>query len=115
MQNAVSAAAGTDPPTAAHPQLAIVGIYSGGAWIAERLVRDLQLNTAAGSIDVSFYRDDYAEKVCVPASNRAIPFEVDGAQILLVDDVLYGPHHPCSDQRVIRLRASFPYLAGCTG
>jgi pyrimidine operon attenuation protein/uracil phosphoribosyltransferase len=50
------------PLAAAHPQLAIVGIYSGGAWIAERLVRDLQLNTAAGSIDVSFYRDDYAEK-----------------------------------------------------
>jgi pyrimidine operon attenuation protein/uracil phosphoribosyltransferase len=78
------------PLAAAHPQLAIVGIYSGGAWIAERLVRDLQLNTAAGSIDVSFYRDDYAEKVCVPALNRAISvFEVDGAQILLVDDVLY--------------------------
>lgn len=78
------------PLAAAHPQLAVVGIYSGGAWIAERLVRDLQLNTAAGSIDVSFYRDDYAEKgLRSGAKPSHIPFSVDGAKILLVDDVLY--------------------------
>lgn len=69
---------------------AIVGIYSGGAWLAERLADKLNLNERLGFIDVSFYRDDYAEKG-LPASVKPtqIPFEVDGATILLVDDVLY--------------------------
>ena len=71
-------------------QVAIVGIYSGGAWLAERLAADLQLQDRLGFIDVSFYRDDYAEKG-LHASVRPtqIPFEVDGATIVLVDDVLY--------------------------
>ena len=43
------------------PRLAIVGIYSGGAWLAERLARSLGV-TDTGNIDVSFYRDDYAQK-----------------------------------------------------
>ena len=40
------------------PDAAIVGIHSGGAWLAERLARDLDLTGRLGSIDVSFYRDD---------------------------------------------------------
>jgi pyrimidine operon attenuation protein/uracil phosphoribosyltransferase len=71
-------------------QVALVGIYSGGAWLAERLAAELQLTDRLGFIDVSFYRDDYAEKG-LPAVVKPthIPFEVDGATILLVDDVLY--------------------------
>lgn len=71
-------------------QVAIVGIYSGGAWLAERLAAELQLSERLGFIDVSFYRDDYAEKG-LPSSVKPtqIPFEVDGATIVLVDDVLY--------------------------
>ena len=42
--------------------VAIVGIHSGGAWLAERLARDLGLEARLGVIDVSFYRDDFAEK-----------------------------------------------------
>lgn len=69
---------------------AIVGIYSGGAWIAERLAADLQLKDRLGFIDVSFYRDDYAEKgLHAEVKPTQIPFEVDGATIVLVDDVLY--------------------------
>jgi pyrimidine operon attenuation protein/uracil phosphoribosyltransferase len=69
---------------------AIVGIHSGGAWLAERLADELGLNDRLGFIDVSFYRDDYAEKG-LPAEVKPthIPFEVDGATIVLVDDVLY--------------------------
>lgn len=69
---------------------AIVGIYSGGAWIAERLAKELQLQERLGFIDVSFYRDDYAEKG-LPAEVKPsqISFDVDNATILLVDDVLY--------------------------
>jgi pyrimidine operon attenuation protein/uracil phosphoribosyltransferase len=67
---------------------AIVGIYSGGAWLAERLALDLQ--GRLGYIDVSFYRDDYAKKGLHPeVKPTQIGFNVDGATILLVDDVLY--------------------------
>jgi pyrimidine operon attenuation protein/uracil phosphoribosyltransferase len=69
---------------------AIVGIHSGGAWLAERLARDLGLQQRLGSIDVSFYRDDYAKKGLHPdVKPTQIGFSVDGATIVLVDDVLY--------------------------
>lgn len=70
--------------------VAIVGIYSGGAWLAERLAKDLQLTERLGFIDVSFYRDDYAERgLHAEVRPTQIPFEVENATILLVDDVLY--------------------------
>lgn len=70
--------------------VAIVGIYSGGAWLAERLATELQLNDRLGFIDVSFYRDDYAAKgLHAEVKPTQIPFEVEGATIVLVDDVLY--------------------------
>ena len=68
---------------------AIVGIHSGGAWLAERLAADLDLKSRLGFIDVSFYRDDYAKKGLHPdVKPTHIGFNVDGATILLVDDVL---------------------------
>ena len=71
-------------------QLALVGIYSGGAWLAERLAKQLKLEDRLGFIDVSFYRDDYAERgLHADVKPTRIPFEVDGATILLVDDVLF--------------------------
>lgn len=70
--------------------VAIVGIYSGGAWLAERIAAELQLNDRLGFIDVSFYRDDYAEKgLHAEVKPTQIPFEVEGATVVLVDDVLY--------------------------
>lgn len=70
--------------------VAIVGIHSGGAWIAERLASELSLTDRLGLIDVSFHRDDYAEKgLHADVKPTQIPFDVDGATILLVDDVLY--------------------------
>ena len=72
------------------PDAAIVGIHSGGAWLAERLALDLDLKGRLGFIDVSFYRDDYARKGLHPdVKPTRIDFNVDGATILLVDDVLY--------------------------
>ena len=72
------------------PDAAIVGIHSGGAWLAERLAADLGLQARLGFIDVSFYRDDYARKGLHPdVKPTQIGFNVDGATILLVDDVLY--------------------------
>ena len=70
--------------------VAIVGIYSGGAWLAERLAKELHLEDRLGFIDVSFYRDDYAAKgLHAEVKPTQIPFEVEGATIVLVDDVLY--------------------------
>jgi pyrimidine operon attenuation protein/uracil phosphoribosyltransferase len=71
------------------PDAAIVGIHSGGAWLAERLAADLGLQGRLGFIDVSFYRDDYAKKGLHPdVKPTRIDFAVDSATILLVDDVL---------------------------
>jgi len=71
------------------PDAAIVGIHSGGAWLAERLAKDLDLTGRLGSIDVSFYRDDYAKKGLHPdVKPTHIRFAVDGATVVLVDDVL---------------------------
>jgi pyrimidine operon attenuation protein/uracil phosphoribosyltransferase len=74
----------------ASPSIALVGIYTGGVWIAERLHRILGLSTPVGTIDVAFYRDDYKKTGLRPGVRPSdIPFKVEGADIVLVDDVLY--------------------------
>lgn len=72
------------------PATALVGIHTGGVWLAERLHRALGLAQPLGSIDVSFYRDDFASKGLHPQPKRTdIPFTVEGADVVIVDDVLY--------------------------
>jgi pyrimidine operon attenuation protein/uracil phosphoribosyltransferase len=67
-----------------------VGIYSGGAWLAERLAAAIPGDHPVGYIDASFYRDDYARKGLKPEIKATqLPFEIEGASIVLVDDVLY--------------------------
>lgn len=76
-------------PAVAHGA-AFVGIYSGGAWVAERLAAMLPGNHPVGYIDVSYYRDDYAKSGLKGGAKRTeLGFDVDGATIVLVDDVLY--------------------------
>jgi pyrimidine operon attenuation protein/uracil phosphoribosyltransferase len=85
----LSALAERMAPSIAH-DAAFVGIYSGGAWIAERLARMLPGEHALGFIDVSFYRDDYNRTGLKPNTRRTkIAFPVEGATIVLVDDVLF--------------------------
>ncbi len=68
----------------------LIGIYSGGAWLAERLAGMLDGEHPVGYIDVSFYRDDYAQKgLRAKLETTTLPFEVAGSHIVLVDDVLY--------------------------
>lgn len=70
--------------------IAVVGIHSGGAWLAERLAAELGVGDRLGFIDVSFYRDDYGSKgLHAGVKPSQIGFDVNGATILLVDDVLY--------------------------
>lgn len=69
---------------------ALVGIHTGGVWLAERLHEALGLTQPLGAIDVSFYRDDVGSKGLHANPKRTeIPFAVEGAQIVIVDDVLY--------------------------
>ena len=68
----------------------LVGIWSGGAWLAERLQRDLGLAGDAGVISSTLHRDDYARRGLASGADRTrLPFEVEGRRIVLVDDVLY--------------------------
>jgi pyrimidine operon attenuation protein/uracil phosphoribosyltransferase len=72
------------------PESRLVGIWRGGAWLAERLQRDLGLPGAAGVISSTLHRDDFAERGLASGAGRtALPFEIDAAHLVLVDDVLY--------------------------
>src|SRR3954464_12285032 len=73
------------------PKTAMVGLYTGGAWLAERLHPMLGLKTPLGLMDIAFYRDDYEARGLKHDPKRTkIPFDVNGAELLLVDDVLYS-------------------------
>jgi pyrimidine operon attenuation protein/uracil phosphoribosyltransferase len=76
------------------PQLtarsALIGIHSGGVWVARRLRELLGLTDEIGMIDVSFYRDDFGEKGLHPQIKpTSIPFDIENRPLILVDDVLY--------------------------
>ena len=72
------------------PESGLIGIHTGGVWIAERLHAALAIKVPCASLDVSFYRDDY-EKIGLhrDVKSSSIPFDVEGRHLVLVDDVLY--------------------------
>ena len=72
-----------------NPQTRLVGIVSGGRWLAERLQSDLGLAAPAGAISSAMHRDDFAKRGLAASGQTVLPFDVDGAHILLLDDVLY--------------------------
>jgi len=67
----------------------LLGVTSGGAWLAERLQRDLDLPGAPGIISSSLHRDDYARRGMTAGAQTQIPFDVNEAHIIVLDDVLY--------------------------
>ncbi|MFM1979651.1 MAG: hypothetical protein RLZ68_916 [Pseudomonadota bacterium] len=67
----------------------LVGITSGGAWLAERLQADLQLPGKAGTISSAMHRDDFAQRGLSSGGQTSLPFDVGGADILVLDDVLF--------------------------
>lgn len=68
----------------------MVGIHTGGVWLAERLHQELTITQPLGTLDVSFYRDDFDRIGLHSQVKRSeIPFEVEGAHIILIDDVLH--------------------------
>jgi pyrimidine operon attenuation protein / uracil phosphoribosyltransferase len=71
------------------PDTRLVGITSGGAWLVERLQKDLGLAGAPGIISSAMHRDDFARRGLSSSAQTALPFDVNGADVLLLDDVLY--------------------------
>ena len=71
-------------------QAAMIGIFTGGVWLARALHVALGLQQPLGRVDISFYRDDFSQIGLHPQVRASdIPFAVDGRDIILVDDVLY--------------------------
>ena len=69
---------------------AIVGIHSGGVWLMERLLPMLDAEVVHGTLDVSFYRDDFASRgLHAETKPSQIAFDVNDRNILLIDDVFY--------------------------
>jgi pyrimidine operon attenuation protein / uracil phosphoribosyltransferase len=72
-----------------HADTVLVGIWSGGAWLAERLHGDLQRPGEPGVISSTLHRDDFGARGLAGGGDATkLPFAIDGARILLVDDVL---------------------------
>ena len=72
------------------PETALVGIYSGGVWIAEHLHKALQVSTPLGMLSITHYRDDFSRIGLHPQVKPShLPFEVEGREVILVDDVFY--------------------------
>ena len=67
----------------------LVGITSGGAWLAERLQADLKIAGPHGVISSAMHRDDFAQRGLASAEPTRLPFDVNGARIVILDDVLY--------------------------
>jgi len=70
--------------------VAMVGIHTGGVWVAQQLHRLLEIETPLGELDISFYRDDFTRIGMNPQVRPSqLPFSVDDRHIILVDDVLH--------------------------
>ncbi len=70
----------------------LVGLQRGGVWLAESLGEEIgRIGQAVpvGSLDISLHRDDIGRRPVVPSSVSSLPCDVDGATVVLVDDVLY--------------------------
>lgn len=74
--------------------LAVIGIRTRGAYLAERLAREIEkvekVEVPVGILDITLYRDDFRQRLEQPVVRATeIPFDIDGRDIILVDDVLY--------------------------
>ena len=71
------------------PQTRLAGITSGGAWLVERLHKDLNLSGSPSVLSSALHRDDFAQRGMATTAQTQIDFDVNGADILVLDDVLY--------------------------
>ncbi len=73
--------------------LVLVGIRSGGAYLAEQIATRISniegVELPIGAVDITMYRDDLGSRGAKPVGKTDIPFNLDGQKVILVDDVLY--------------------------
>lgn len=68
----------------------MIGIHSGGAWVAETLHKNLGIRQPLGTLNITFYRDDFTRIGMHPQVQPSVlPFNIDDQHIILVDDVLH--------------------------
>ena len=68
----------------------MIGIHTGGAWVAKELHTMLAIKEPLGLLDISFYRDDFSRIGINPQVKPSkLPFNLDNRHIVLVDDVLH--------------------------
>lgn len=68
----------------------MIGIHSGGLWVAEELHKNLNIKQPLGALNITFYRDDFTRIGMHPQVQPSnLPFNVDDQHIILVDDVLH--------------------------
>ncbi|MBD8600580.1 bifunctional pyr operon transcriptional regulator/uracil phosphoribosyltransferase PyrR [Pseudomonas sp. W2Oct36] len=66
-----------------------IGIRTGGVWVAQALLEALNIESPLGTLDVSFYRDDFSQNGLHPQVRPSeLPFEIEGQHLVLIDDVL---------------------------
>lgn len=66
-----------------------IGIRTGGVWVAQALLETLNSQSPLGTLDVSFYRDDFSQNGLHPQVRPSeLPFEIEGQHLVLIDDVL---------------------------
>ena len=70
-------------------QAHLVGVASGGVWLAERLQQDLGLPGPVGVLSSSMHRDDFSQRGLAASAQTKLPFDVNGAHLIVLDDVLY--------------------------
>lgn len=71
------------------PRTRLVGVTSGGAWLAQRLQHDLGLSGDPGFISSAMHRDDFSRRGLAAGGQTLLPFDVNEAQIIVLDDVLF--------------------------
>ena len=71
------------------PNTRLAGITSGGAWLVERLHKDLNLAGKPSVLSSALHRDDFAQRGMASSAQTQIDFDVNGADVLILDDVLY--------------------------
>lgn len=68
--------------------IVMVGIHTGGAWVANALYEKLNLSTDLGLLDISFYRDDFSQNGLHPQVKSSVLPDIEGKTVILVDDVI---------------------------
>lgn len=81
-------ASALSPITQQDQDVVMVGIHTGGAWVAQQLHDTLKLESELGLLDISFYRDDFSQNGLHPKVKGSQLPDIENKTVILVDDVI---------------------------